>query len=85
MQMGFEGDRLCGSSLYADSLLPPTTAYIPPAPQTTAYTPPVGGGGSVTYSNCAEVRAAGAAPLYAGSPGYRPGLDRDGDGIACDT
>ncbi|WP_262925596.1 excalibur calcium-binding domain-containing protein [Kocuria atrinae] len=23
--------------------------------------------------------------MYAGSPGYRPGLDRDKDGIACDT
>lgn len=44
-----------------------------------------GGGGGVYYANCDEVRAAGAAPLYAGEPGYRKGLDRDGDGIACDT
>lgn len=43
------------------------------------------GGGDVYYENCAEVRAAGAAPLHRGEPGYRPGLDRDGDGIACDT
>ena len=41
-------------------------------------------GGSVYYRNCAEARAAGAAPLYRGQPGYRPGLDRDGDGIACE-
>ncbi|MFI6938539.1 excalibur calcium-binding domain-containing protein [Streptomyces sp. NPDC050418] len=27
---------------------------------------------------------AGAAPIYRGQPGYRSGLDRDGDGIACD-
>ena len=39
---------------------------------------------SVYYSNCSEARAAGAAPLYAGEPGYRPGLDRDSDGTACE-
>lgn len=37
------------------------------------------------YANCAAVRAAGAAPLLAGQPGYRSGLDRDGDGSACDV
>lgn len=37
------------------------------------------------YANCAEARAAGAAPLYRGEPGYRSGLDRDGDGVACET
>jgi hypothetical protein len=39
---------------------------------------------SVYYSGCNEVRAAGAAPLYSGSPGYREGMDGDGDGIACE-
>ncbi|WP_307787472.1 excalibur calcium-binding domain-containing protein [Mycolicibacterium sp. S2-37] len=39
---------------------------------------------SVYYSNCAEARAAGAAPLIVGQPGYRSGLDRDGDGVACE-
>jgi len=38
----------------------------------------------VYYSNCSEARADGAAPLYRGDPGYRPGLDRDGDGDACE-
>lgn len=38
----------------------------------------------VFYKNCAAARAAGAAPIYQGQPGYRSGLDRDGDGIACD-
>ncbi|WHU45959.1 excalibur calcium-binding domain-containing protein [Gordonia sp. L191] len=37
------------------------------------------------YSNCSEARAAGAAPLYRGDPGYRSALDRDNDGIACET
>lgn len=36
------------------------------------------------YANCAEAVAAGAAPLYAGTPGYRTGLDGDGDGVACE-
>jgi hypothetical protein len=39
---------------------------------------------SAYYPNCAAARAAGAAPLYRGQPGYRPALDRDGDGVACE-
>jgi micrococcal nuclease len=38
----------------------------------------------VYYKNCAEARAAGVTPIHKGEPGYRPGLDRDGDGIACE-
>lgn len=38
----------------------------------------------VYYPNCAAVRAAGAAPVRAGEPGYSRRLDRDGDGIACE-
>lgn len=36
------------------------------------------------YPNCASARAAGVAPLRRGDAGYRPGLDRDGDGRACE-
>ena len=39
---------------------------------------------SVYYETCADARAAGAAPLHRGEPGYRPGLDKDGDGVACE-
>lgn len=39
---------------------------------------------SVYYKNCTAARAAGAAPVYAGTPGYAPHLDRDGDGIGCE-
>jgi hypothetical protein len=39
---------------------------------------------SVYYKNCTAARAAGAAPVYAGSPGYGSHLDRDGDGIGCE-
>ncbi|MFE4310981.1 MULTISPECIES: excalibur calcium-binding domain-containing protein [unclassified Streptomyces] len=42
------------------------------------------GGGSVYYRNCTAVRAAGAAPIHAGEPGYGRHLDRDGDGVACE-
>ncbi|WP_306911844.1 DUF1524 domain-containing protein [Arthrobacter sp. B3I9] len=36
------------------------------------------------YANCTAVRNAGAAPLYAGQPGYSFSLDRDRDGVACE-
>lgn len=42
------------------------------------------GSQSVYYANCSEAKAAGAAPLHAWDPGYRPGLDGDGDGVACE-
>lgn len=38
----------------------------------------------VFYRNCAAARAAGAAPIYRGQPGYRPEMDGDGDGVACE-
>jgi hypothetical protein len=38
----------------------------------------------VYYKDCDAARAAGAAPLHRGDPGYRSGLDRDGDGVACE-
>lgn len=39
---------------------------------------------AVYYRNCSAARAAGAAPIYFGEPGYRPALDRDRDGVACE-
>ncbi len=39
---------------------------------------------SVYYENCTAVEDAGAAPIYAGDPGYSGDLDRDGDGVACE-
>ena len=40
--------------------------------------------GGNAFSNCSEARAAGAAPVYAGDPGYAARLDRDGDGVGCE-
>ncbi|WP_309234635.1 excalibur calcium-binding domain-containing protein [Nocardia sp. XZ_19_385] len=37
------------------------------------------------YSSCAEARADGNWQLRRGEPGYWPYLDRDGDGIACES
>jgi hypothetical protein len=39
---------------------------------------------AVVYKNCAEVRAAGKAPLRRGDPGYSAELDNNGDGTACE-
>lgn len=36
------------------------------------------------FANCAAARAAGAAPVRRGDPGYGPRLDRDGDGVGCE-
>ncbi|WP_372667707.1 excalibur calcium-binding domain-containing protein [Amycolatopsis kentuckyensis] len=63
---------------------PPVTKAPPVAPpvETTEHAPEPDS--SVYYKNCAEARAAHAAPMHVGEPGYRKALDRDGDGTACD-
>lgn len=48
-----------------------------PAPKKT-------GKGGAYYANCAAARAAGAAPVRRGQPGYGSHLDRDGDGVGCE-
>lgn len=40
--------------------------------------------GSVYYANCSAARAAGAAPVMRGQPGYSRKLDRDNDGVGCE-
>ena len=67
----------------------PTTAEPTPEPTTAEPTPeptaqPEPAPQQAYYSSCREAKAAGAAPLYRGDPGYRPGLDRDSDGVACE-
>ena len=39
---------------------------------------------AVYFRNCDEARAAGRAPIRRGEPGYRPQMDGDNDGIACE-
>lgn len=36
------------------------------------------------FANCAQARAAGAAPVRVGDPGYGHHLDRDNDGVGCE-
>lgn len=63
------------------------TSSPAPPPATTGPVATEGGGGDteVYYATCAAAKQAGAAPLYRGDPGYRAKLDRDGDGIACES
>ncbi|GAA5504097.1 hypothetical protein Dxin01_03865 [Deinococcus xinjiangensis] len=64
-------------------VVPPAPAPVPsptPVPASAAPRPPA----DVYYPNCAAVKAAGKSPLLRGQPGYRAGLDRDGDGRACE-
>ncbi|MEO5994998.1 MAG: excalibur calcium-binding domain-containing protein, partial [Arthrobacter sp.] len=58
---------------------PSPAAPVPAAPGPAAPAP-----AAVFYANCAAARAAGAAPLRSGQPGYREQMDGDRDGIACE-
>jgi len=42
-----------------------------------------GGTATPVYANCSAVKAAGAAPIRPGDPGWDPKFDGDGDGIGC--
>lgn len=57
------------------SAQPPPAQSVVPSPETPS---------DVYFANCAAARAAGVAPLRVGEPGYRVGLDRDKDGVACE-
>ena len=46
--------------------------------------PPEADGEELRFESCEAARAAGAAPVRAGDPGYSRHLDRDGDGTACE-
>lgn len=43
-----------------------------------------GGNSRRAFANCSAARAAGAAPVRRGDPGYGPHLDRDNDGVGCE-
>lgn len=40
---------------------------------------------TVYFANCAAARAAGRQNIRRGEPGYRRALDRDNDGVACES
>lgn len=87
----------CGGGAPAAAPAPTTTTRQAPAPAPApspapapapapvpAPAEPAPAPAEVYYKNCAAARAAGAAPLYVGEPGYRPKMDGDGDGVACE-
>ena len=68
----------------------PATTFAPPidvepAPEPEPFVAPAPSPvRSVYYQNCSAARAAGAAPVRVGDPGYAPHLDRDRDGVGCE-
>lgn len=71
-QGGYVSRSLTKAVTQSAPLATPQTRATPAAP------------GNVFYPNCTAVRAAGAAPIRRGTPGYSSRLDRDGDGIGCE-
>ena len=76
---------------YAAMAQPSVVVCAPPAPIVTpapvvtpAPTPPPAPPTNVSYANCDAVRAAGAAPIHVGDPGWASKFDRDGDGVGCE-
>lgn len=64
---------------------PAPTHYAPRNDNAPAfYSPPPHPSGARAFANCAEARAAGAAPVRRGEPGYGAHLDRDNDGVGCE-
>jgi hypothetical protein len=77
----------CPDEPLPDGVTPPTGPPPAPAPAPApepAQAPAPAAPGNVYYANCGAARAAGAAPVMAGDPGYSRKLDRDSDGIGCE-
>lgn len=55
-----------------------------PAPAPAPLVQPPAPGPAPFYKNCTAVRAAGAAPIRVGDPGFQSKFDRDGDGVGCE-
>ncbi|SEI66776.1 Excalibur calcium-binding domain-containing protein [Deinococcus reticulitermitis] len=81
-----EASKRCGNSWIADNKvcrIGTAAPYTPPAPVRTSapvYVPPV-----TRFGSCDEARAAGHSDIPRSSASYSPGLDRDGDGVACEA
>jgi hypothetical protein len=68
----------------APSASPSVTVWRPGSSGPSSPSISVWQGGGSSFRNCAAARAAGAAPLRRGQPGYGSHLDADADGIACE-
>lgn len=73
-KQGEGSDKHCHAASAAQDAAPPARSTPPGGPSTQAS----------AYRNCTEARAAGAAPVRRGEPGYGVHLDRDNDGIGCE-
>ncbi|MBB3941720.1 hypothetical protein GGR39_003401 [Novosphingobium fluoreni] len=62
----------------------PDAAKVTDSRRWTSPRRPQAQGSGYPYRSCAQARAADAAPMYRGQPGYNPNLDGDGDGISCE-
>ncbi len=71
-----------GTASTRSAAVTPGTGTSTPAPKPAAATRPAP---ATFYPNCAAARAAGKAPMLRTDAGYRPGLDGDSDGIACES
>jgi multisubunit Na+/H+ antiporter MnhB subunit len=64
----------------------PEPVVVAPAPVVVEPAPaPAPAPVSAYYKNCDAARAAGAAPVRVGDAGYAKHLDRDGDGVGCES
>ena len=65
---------------------PPAPTPDTPAPVVPADAPPAQNPApALTFQTCDDARAAGYRNMHRGAPGYSEHLDRDGDGIACES
>jgi hypothetical protein len=65
---------------------PAPYASVPQQAAPAAPAPPVAPApGSMAFASCKEARAAGFSNIRSDSPYYSPNLDRDGDGVACES
>jgi hypothetical protein len=60
----------------------PVPVPLPAPPSAPAPAPAPAPGAS--YANCDAVRAAGAAPIHPGDPGWQQKFDRDNDSVGCE-
>ena len=75
------GPVLDAEQATAQAAQTPPAATVTPTPDPRNTNSPE----QVYYRNCTAVRAAGVAPIHRGQPGYSRKLDRDGDGVACES
>ncbi len=69
----------------APDVAAPEPAVVAPVPVVVEPAPAAPAPGSAYYKNCDAARAAGAAPVRTGDAGYGQHLDRDGDGVGCES